>query len=110
MAKTIAAQGSYDAPSGEAINFDYSYLVIDSIDDAVSELGEDKVKSCIQRMIKLDAGNTAREKAKVANGHSTRKPMSEEEKAEAKAKRSADKALLDLIKSKGLTASDLANL
>lgn len=110
MAKTIEAQGTYKNKANEDIAYTFNYLVIDSIDDAVAELGEDKVKSNIQRMLKLDANNIAREKAKVANGDSTRKPMSEEEKAQAKAQRQANKALLDLIKSKGLTASDLANL
>lgn len=111
MAKMIKATGSYAHPNTkEDVTYEFEYLVIDSINDAVAELGEEKVKSCIQRMLKLDNNNIAREKAKVANGHSARKPMSEEEKAQAKAQRAANKALLDLIKAKGLTASDLASL
>lgn len=110
MSKTITAQGSYNSPTGESITYDFNYVVIDSIDDAVDTLGEDKVKACIQRMLKIDANNTAREKAKVENGHSTRKPMSEEEKAQAKQKRQADKELLSLLKSKGLTLADLMKM
>lgn len=115
MAKTISAVGTYNIPegkpnAGQEVQYNFEYIVIDSIQDAIDELGQDKVKSCIQRMIKLDANNNAREKAKASNGHSARQPMSEEEKAQAKAKRQADKALLDLIKSKGLTAKDLASL
>ena len=110
MAKTIEAQGSYKAPTGEDIAYSFNYVVIDSIEDAINELGEEKVKSNIQRMLKLDANNIAREKAKVANGHSTRKPMTEEQKAEAKAQRKADKDLLAILKSKGLTIDDLAKL
>ena len=49
-------------------------------------------------MVKVDASNTAREEAKVANGDSTRIPMTEAQKAEAKASRQADKALLERIK------------
>ena len=110
MAKTITAQGSYNAPDGKEITFDFSYIVIDSVQDAIDELGSDKVKSSVQRMIKLDASNIAREKAKVANGHSSRKPMSEEEKAHAKVERQADRELLNVLKAKGLTLKDLGSL
>ena len=110
MAKNITAQGSYESPTGEDISFDFSYLVIDSIEDAVASIGEDKVKSAVQRMLKLDAGNTAREKAKVDNGHSARKPMTEEQKAQAKAGRQADKELLAILKSKGLSLKDLMSM
>jgi hypothetical protein len=110
MAKNITATGTYKAPTGEDVSYDFSYLVIDSIDDAIDNIGEDKVKSNIQRMLKLDANNIAREKAKISNGHSSRKPMSEQQKAEAKQERLANKELLAILKSKGLTAKDLANL
>ena len=110
MSKTITAQGTYTSPTGEDVNFNFSYLVIDDVNDAIAELGEDKVKSIIQRMLKLDASNTAREKAKVDNGHSSRKPMTEEQKASAKATRTADKELLAILKSKGLGIKDLMNM
>lgn len=110
MSKMITATGTYKSPTGEDVTYDFNYLVIDSIEDAIDSIGEDKVKSSIQRMLKLDANNIAREKAKVANGHSSRKPMTEQQKAEAKAERQANKELLAILKSKGLTAKDLANL
>ena len=44
----------------------------------------------------------------ITNGHSTRAPMTEEAKAEAKAERVANKALLDKIKS--LPAHERAKL
>lgn len=110
MSKNITAQGSYKAPTGEDISYDFTYTVIDSIDDAISTLGEDKVKSSIQRMLKIDANNIAREKAKTENGHSSRKPMTEEQKAQAKQQRQADKELLATLKSKGLSLKDLLNL
>ena len=110
MSKNITAQGSYKAPTGEDVSYDFNYVVIDSIEDAIATLGEDKVKSTIQRMLKIDANNIAREKAKSENGHSSRKPMSEEQKAQAKQQRQADKELLAMLKSKGLSLKDLAIL
>ena len=110
MAKLIQASGTYKSPQGEDVNYPFEYLVIDSIDDAIAEIGEEKVKSNIQRMLKLDANNISREKAKIANGHSTRKPMSEEQKAQAKIERQANRDLLAMLKAKGITAETLASL
>ena len=111
MAKTISAQGSYKNPdTKEDVYYDFDYLVIDSVKDSIEELGEDKVKSLVQRMLKIDANNVSREKSKVANGHSTRQPLSEEEKSKRKVQRGVDRELLAILKSKGLTAKDLANL
>lgn len=110
MSKTLTDNGTYKAPNGDLVTYSFDYLVIDSIADAVNSIGEVKVVSNVQRMLKLDANNISREKAKVANGHSSRKPMSEEEKAQAKVERQANKALLDIIKSKGLKLEDLADL
>ena len=110
MSKTITAQGSYEAPTGEDISFDFTYEVLDpatiqELDAIYAGAGK-----CTQRMLKLDAGNTAREKAKVDNGHSTRKPMTEEQKAQAKVSRQADKEVLAILKSKGLTLKDLMEM
>ena len=111
MAKNITATGTYKAPdTKEDVSYEFTYLVIDNVADAVAELGEDKVKSLAQRMLKIDANNIAREKAKSENGHSSRKAMTEEEKAEAKAKRQTDKELLAMLKSKGLSLKDLMSL
>lgn len=110
MSKNITATGTYKSPDGIDVSYDFDYLVIDTVQEAVELLGAEKVKALIQRMLKLDANNTAREKAKVSNGHSSRKPMSEEEKASAKQKRQADKDLLALLKSKGLSINDLMKL
>jgi hypothetical protein len=111
MSSKITAQGSYNSPkTKQDVNFEFDYDVIDNVSDAISLLGEDKVKSLIQRMIKLDASNIAREKAKSENGDSTRKAMTEEQKAEAKAERKANAELLKILKDKGLTAQDIASL
>lgn len=98
--KKIQAQGEYKVKStGESVGYTFEYDAYENLQDAIDILGEDKVFKLVQRMVKIDAGNTAREGAKVENGHSTRKAMSEEDKAEAKAGRAADKALLAKLKS-----------
>lgn len=111
MANVIQGSGQYTVKaSGEVVNYDFEYDVFESIQDAIDTLGEDKALQTIQRMVKVDANNTAREKAKTANGHSTRKVLTEEEKAERKAQRQADKKLLEALKAKGISMEDLANL
>jgi hypothetical protein len=109
--KTIKTQGTYRVKdTDEEVSYSFEYPVIDSVQDAIDNIGEDKVLSLCQRMLKIDANNVAREKARVKNGHSTRQPLTEEQKAENKAKRQADKELLALIKSKNLTLADLENI
>ena len=99
MSKTISSSGKYTVKeTGVDVNYTFSFRQFDSIDDALETLGEAKVLSLVQRMEKVDANNTSREKAKVANGHSIRQPMSEEEKAEKKADRQVNKALLEALK------------
>lgn len=111
MAKTIQAQGTYKVKdTGEEVVYDFEYTVIDTVQDAIDELGEDKVKSLVQRMLKVDSNNLARESAKAKNGHSTRPTLTEEQKQENKAKRQADKELLTLLKAKGLTVEQLKNM
>ena len=113
----MEAQGKYSVKdTGEVVNYNFDYIVLEGdtaeakIENAISELGASKVASDIQRTLKVDANNLAREKAKTANGHSTRPVMTEEEKAEAKAKRANNKAILDKLAEKGLTLADIENL
>lgn len=107
---TITTQGKYNAPDGSAVTFEYSYPVLS--EDILSRLDSvyPGAGSLVQRQEKTDAGNTAREKVKAENGHSSRKPMSEEEKAEAKAKRNIEKEILAALRAKGLTLDDVKNL
>lgn len=98
-------QGEYKVKNtGETVSYEFEYPSFDNLQEMIAEVGEDKVFKNAQRMLKVDASNTARESAKVANGHSTRKAMSEDEKSQAKAQRAEDKALLAKIKS--MSASD----
>jgi hypothetical protein len=99
--KTITSAGQYlSKKSGSNVNFEFEYTAFDSLEEAIDNLGKDKVLKDLQRMVKLDASNTARESAKVANGDSTRKVMSEEEKAQAKAERASTKSVIDTMKAK----------
>lgn len=109
MSKTITSVGEYKRKAtGETVQYNFTYASFESLDDAIETLGEDVVLKNVQRMVKIDASNTAREAAKVANGDATRKAMTEAEKAEAKVKRQADKALLEKIKA--LSPEDRAAL
>lgn len=101
--RTINTEGSYKAPNGAEVKFPVSFQEFESLQDAVAGVGgEAEALKLIQRMVKVDAGNTAREKAKVANGHSTHKPQTEEQKAAAKAERASNKALIEALKAKGV--------
>ena len=102
MAKSITTSGTYKAPNGQDVSYEYSYQQFDSLQDAVAVLGEAGVLKNCQRMEKVDANNTEREKAKVKNGHSTRAVQTEEQKAQAKADRQSNKAILDMLKTKGV--------
>ena len=107
--ETIKAVGEYKRKAtGEAIQFDFEYPSFVDLQDAIDSTSEEKVFKLVQRMVKVDASNTAREDAKVKNGDSTRQPMSEAQKAEAKAERATNKALLAKIKA--LSPSQKAQL
>ena len=116
MAKTIQDTGKYivrredSADKGKTITFDYSFETYASVEDAVATLGAGEVLSIINRMCKVDARNTSSQVAQSKNGHSVRKEMTAEQKAESKMQRALDKAMLDRIKSKGLSAEDLDSL
>ena len=106
MAKMIQSNGEYKAPNGAQVSYAFEYEAFDSLQDAVAVLGEAEVLKQVQRMTKVDANNTSREKAKVKNGHSTRVAQTEEQKAEAKVQRQTNKSLLDALKGKGITSLD----
>lgn len=104
--KVITSTGQYTNKQGSQTQYSFEYQAFESLQDAISELGEDKVFRLVQRMAKVDANNTAREGAKVANGDSVRKAMTEEQKAQAKAQRATDRELLKLLKAKGINGLD----
>jgi len=95
----VTSAGQYTVKeTGESQSYEFTYRAFESFEDAVETLGEAKILASVQRMEKVDANNTSREKAKSANGHSTRVVMTEEQKAEKKATRAADKGLLEALK------------
>ncbi len=110
------ASGVYAAPDKTEVGFSYEYMVFegttaqDLVNDAVAVLGVQEVAKRLQSEIKTNAGNTAREKAKSDNGHSTRKPMTEAEKAEAKVKRQEKDTVYNILKDRGLSIADLEAL
>ena len=112
MAKAIQSIGTYSVKeTGAEVEYGFEYQAFDSMQDAINSLGETECLALVQRMTKVDANNTAREKAKVANGHSARKPMSEAEKAQAKLDRTANKSLLQALRAKGIKSlEDLQGL
>lgn len=83
---------------GKTYQVPYSYTAYDSVEDAVGALDEARIIGIVNQTLKEDAGNVARENARRAGGHSTVKLMTPEEKAEAKAQRVENKALLDALR------------
>ncbi len=96
--KELTSTGQYGVKgTGEVITYDYSYVVYDSITDVIAAVGEAKLLATYQRQTKVDCNNVAREAAKTRNGHSTRVPLTEEQKVERKAARAQDKDMLSKI-------------
>ena len=87
--------------NGAEIKFTFSFPVFDA-----NDIADEKVRGLAQRQAKVDAGNKARAKAQVANGHSKVVKQTEEQKAKAKVQRQADKALLVALKAKGISSLD----
>ena len=110
--KIIESQGEYTVKAtGAKVNYSFAFQAFDSLADAVDVLGEAKAFEAIQRMVKVDANNTAREKAKSSNWHSSVVKQTEEQKARAKVQRQADKAILQALKAKGVSSiADLESL
>lgn len=99
----IDSKGEYTVKAtGVKVSYNFSFMAFANLDDAIATLGEAKAFEAIQRMVKVDSNNTAREKAKSANGHSSVVKQTEEQKAKAKVSRQADKVLLAAIKAKML--------
>ena len=96
--KDYNGNGQYTVKAtGEVVSYEYDYTQMTSIDD-IEEYGTDKALSLINRMLKVDSNNQSREKAKVANGHSTAKVLTEDEKLERKEGRAKDRELLKKLK------------
>ena len=105
--RTIKGEGSYTRKAtGEDIDYSFEYKVLEGVEDIPSA----ELLALANRMLKVDGNNVAREKAKTANGDSTARLLTPEQKEANKQARKADSNLLRLIKSKGLSEADLADL
>ena len=104
--KKLQDSGNYiNKADNSVINFSFDYPVYED----KSEVDSDSLLALANRMAKLDCRNKASLKAQADNGHNAR-TMSEEERAEAKAKRKVNQTLLDAIKAKGLSLEDIASM
>ena len=114
--RKVQAQGSYSIPkefdnAGAEVTFDFSYEIYDTLAEAIKELGgESKVLAMINQTHKEDSRNNANSAAKSKNGHSTRTALTPEEKEKRNLERKADRDLLKVLKSKGLSLKDLMNM
>ena len=111
--KQINTTTSYSIPnSNEKVSVPFSYPDFEgNFTDAVEYFGGNVgALKALQQTAKEDSGNVEREKAKTANGHSTRPVMSEEAKAKAKAERQEISNLLKSAKAKGISLSELRDL
>ena len=114
--RTISAQGSYTVgkefpDAGTETSFDFEYTVYDTLQEAVSGLGGDKkALAMLNQTHKEDCRNNASGSAKSENGHSTRVALTPEEKEARNTERKADRELLAVLKSKGLSLKDLMSM
>lgn len=109
----ISTSTSYTIPqSNEKVSVPFSYPDFQgNFANAVEYFGgEAGALKALQQTAKEDCGNNEREKAKVANGHSSRPVMSEEAKAKAKAERQEISNLLKAAREKGISLGDLKDL
>jgi len=105
--RTVKGQGSYTRKvDGSEVVYDFEYKVLEN----VSDVSEAELLALANRMLKVDGNNVSREKAKTANGDSTARLLTPEQKEANKQARKADSNLLKLIKAKGLSEADLADL
>ncbi len=105
--RTVKGEGSYTRKADNAdVAYSFEYKVLESLED----MSEAEILALCNRMLKVDGNNTSREKAKVANGDSTARILTAEEKEARKAGRKADSELLKALKAKGMTLEDLQAL
>lgn len=87
----------------EKVSFDISVDLPSSFEEMVEQAGgEDALLAQRIRQIKVDLGNTEREKAKGLNGHTDKVILTPEQKAvkkaEQKAKKDKERAMLNALK------------
>jgi len=122
--RKVQAQGSYSIPkefdnAGADVTFDFEYEIFDEGDikiELISSSAKDVYKTpahalaTLNQTRKEDCRNNANGSAKSKNGHSTRIALTPEEKEKRNLERKADRDLLKVLKSKGLSLKDLMNM
>ena len=105
--RKVQAQGTYTSKKSNAeVSYDFEYAVLESI----SDLSADEVLKLANRMLKVDGNNTAREKAKSANGDSTAKVLTPEQKEANKTERKLISSIIKQGKAKGMSLQDIMKL
>lgn len=109
--RTVKGEGQYTRKStGEDVSYAYEFPVYESLEEAIEKLSSAKALAMLNQTSKEDCANNARENAKRANGDSTARILTPEEKEANKAKAKADRELLKALKAKGLSLADLEKL
>ena len=104
--KTVKGYGDYiNKADDSTVKFEFDYPIYEDI----NEVDPTEALKLVNRMAKTDARNRASASAQAKNGHNQR-TLTEEEKAQRKAQREQERALLRAIKEKGLTAEDIASI
>jgi len=97
--KSIKSSGEYTyKEDGTKHTFEYDFPVYANLDEATDELGEVKILSMVNQTSKEDCANNSREATKRANGHSTERVLTPEEKESRKQSRREDRELLKALK------------
>lgn len=105
--RTVKDSGGYIRRStGAEIRFDFEYTVL----EGASDIAPAELLALANRMLKVDAGNTARAKAKADNGDAAVRVLSPEEKSRRKAESKEVRELIRLAKAQGMNANDLKML
>ena len=113
MSKLISATVKYTVPdtfddAGDEVNGNFEYLIIDTVQDAIDEMGEQECKKLLQKAIKIQSANKARVKLMSENKHLAYAQQTEEQKAESKLKRAKNANAIKKLAT--LSASQLAEL
>ena len=103
--RELSDKGNYTVKdTNQVITYDFTFPVFDDSDGCDNK----DILALANRQAKVDANNTTRVSVRSENGHSDRKVMSPEEKAEAKEQRAKVKAVGSAIK--GLSDAEINDL
>ena len=93
--RKVQGEGKYTVEdTGQEVSYPYEFRVFEDKADIELEV----LLSLANRQEKVDCNNEARVKARAANGHSTARVLTPEEKEQRKSQRKEDNADLKAIK------------